>query len=213
MRINKTFVACAVALCALQAQALTWTISGGAYSTQSGARHETFDTPAVDANEALNLSYAGGALFNASIDGITARPPGSIGNFLSVGGSGGQSGPITVTLSATPATYFGFLWGSPDDYNHVDFYDGDELLKSLSGTDVFANPNPANGFQGAFPNGQYFNAFAGSSERITRVVFRSGGNAFETDNLAMSVPEPGTYTMLLAGLGALGFVARRRKVA
>jgi len=213
LRINKTFVACAVALCALQAQALTWTITPGAYSTQSGARHETFDTSAVDAHEALNLPYTGGALFNASIDGITARPPGSIGNFLSVGGSGGQSGPITVNLSASPAIYFGFLWGSPDDYNHVAFYDDDELLKSLSGTDVFANPNPANGFQGAFQNGQYFNAFAGAGERFTRVVFSSDGNAFETDNHAMSVPEPGTYALMLAGLGALGFVAKRRKAA
>ena len=213
MKIKKTVVAAAVALCALQAQALTWSITGGAYSTQSGARHETFDAPSIDANQALNLSYSGGALFSASIGGITARPPGSIGNFLSVGGSGGQSGPIILNLLAAPATYFGFLWGSPDDYNHVAFYDGDELLKSLSGGDVFANPNPANGFQGAFQNGQYFNAFAGAGERITRVVFSSDGNAFETDNHAMTVPEPGTYAMLLAGLGAVGFIARRRKAA
>ena len=44
--------------------------------------------------------------------------------------------------------------------------------------------------------------------------------AFDTtaflDNVSMSVsavPEPGTYAMLLAGLGLLGFVARRRKSA
>jgi hypothetical protein len=210
--LTKTLIATAVALCAVQAQALTWSISAGGYSTQAGARHETFDAVATDANEALDMSYAGGRLFSASIGGITARPPGSIGNFLSVGTSGGQAGPIVVDMTASPADYYGFLWGSPDRYNSVEFYDDKTLLKSLSGADVFANPSPANGFQGAFPNGQYFNAFAGDAEQITRVVFRSTGNAFETDNHAvMAVPEPGSYALLLAGLGAMGFVAMRRK--
>jgi hypothetical protein len=31
--------------------------------------------------------------------------------------------------------------------------------------------------------------------------------------LAAAVPEPQTYAMLLAGLGAVGFIARRRKAA
>lgn len=212
MTLTQTLIATAVALCAVQAQALTWSISAGGYSTQAGARHETFDDVATDANEALDMSYAGGNLFNNSIGGITARPPGSVGNFLSVGISGGQGGPIVVNLTAAPAGYYGFLWGSPDRYNSVEFYDDETLLKSLSGADVFANPNPANGFQGAFSNGQYFNAFAGHAEQITRVVLRSTGNAFETDNHAvMAVPEPGSYALMLAGLGVMGFVAKRRK--
>ena len=58
--------------------------------------------------------------------------------------------PIVVNLATTPVSYYGFLWGSPDNYNTVQFYNDDALLKSLSGADVFANPNPADGFQGAF---------------------------------------------------------------
>ncbi len=68
-----------------------------------------------------------------------------------------------------------------------------------------------------------FAGTAGSSVTITDTFFASGSNlimAFRgvngsittLDNVSVTaVPEPETYAMLLAGLGAVGFMSRRRK--
>lgn len=42
-------------------------------------------------------------------------------------------------------------------------------------------------------------------------VFAFDGSNFVPQNIAAAVPEPSSYAMLLAGLGALGFIARRRR--
>jgi hypothetical protein len=137
---------------------------------------------------------------------VTAVPPGSTGNFWSVGPSGGQDGPGVVTL-AGGASYYGFLWGSPDAYNTVSFYDGATLLASYDGSIAYP---PANGDQSI---GRFLNARAGAGESITSIVFTSTSNAFETDNHAIvAVPEPETYALMLAGLAGIGFMVRRRSV-
>lgn len=49
--------------------------------------------------------------------------------------------------------------------------------------------------------------------KVDGKVMGSGGGAFGGDLVVASVPEPETYGMMLAGLGVVGFLARRRKAA
>jgi hypothetical protein len=218
-----------LAAVSLPAQAISYTVQNGTYfSTQAGANTIDFGVsepnnsgPVAGSAAAGDLVYSGsaggvdynyvdGALYNLTtspITDITARPMGSAGNFWSVGNNpASQVGPGVASF-LSGLSYFGFLWGSPDAHNTVSFYDGQTLLGSFSGG---AALDPADGNQAV---AKYFNVFAGADEQITRVTFASSANAFETDNHAFvsAVPEPETYAMLLAGLGLVGSLVRRRK--
>jgi hypothetical protein len=217
-----------LAVIAASAHAITFTVTDGSFSSQAGAFTVNFGVSPINNTGPVSgslpggtlggvtYSYSGGALFNfdssSSLpNGISARPVGSTGNFWSIGTDpSSQQGPGIVNLGAG-VTYYGFLWGSPDasGWNSLAFFNGNtQLGATLDGSAVL---NPANGNQ---TFAQYFNAFAGPGEVITRVQFGATRNAFETANHAFSAapaPEPEIYAMLLAGLGLIGFQARRRK--
>ena len=215
----------------LSAHALTTTVTSGPSSLVSGAYVVDFGTSAVNNTAPLSnalpsgtqggigYSYTGGAEFNFDAtsglpSGTAARPVGSTGNFYSVGVSpSAQMGPGFVNFTQA-VSYFGFLWGSPDSYNTVSFFNGNQLLGAYTGSAVLANPNGDQGYA------QYFNVFAGAGEAITKVEFSSSGNAFETDNHAFlpalasagaKVPEPDALVLMLTGLGLLGTTTLRRK--
>ena len=184
----------AAALFTTSAQAVGFSTS---FSTvdPGGAISYSFDD--LGGNSLL-LPITGGVIQPGTVLGEAEQPVGGIGKYWSIDPRNTDG---TITFS-TGLVGLSFLWGSPDSYN--------ELSVALNGSSTFqavgSNPTVES----------YFTITADAGEQITALKFRSfesPGFAFEVDNLRISpVPEPQTYAILLAGLGAIGFVARRRRV-
>lgn len=109
-------------------------------------------------------------------------------------------------------------WHLPteDQLNHL-FYDE---LGGQAGTSIVSVHNPVN--YALFENikDYYWSSTETTNPSVARFLnFHSGysGNDNKTDGLYAfavhvgNVPEPETYAMLLAGLGLVSFIARRRK--
>ena len=164
-------------------------------------------TPTFDFESPAPVS---GLVTTGSVDTIRAQPFGSTGNYWTVGPADGSPG--VMNLAAFGDIFnISFIWGSVDEYNSIDFLDGDNVIATFSGSDIF---NPANGSQ-TDPNLNPVVRFDVSGEHVaslTSLRLRSTNNAFETDNFAINaVPEPATWAMMLLGFGAIGFGMRRRR--
>ena len=129
------------------------------------------------------------------------------GNFLAAGPTSGA--PATLTFTGTGVGYVSFLWGSPDTYNILTVTSTGGVSQTFTASSL--NFAVTNGDQ-SFSQYVQFTGLAGS--KITSLKFDNvpAQNAFESANYSITpVPEPETYALLLAGLGAVGFVARRRR--
>jgi PEP-CTERM motif len=132
----------------------------------------------------------------------------------------GYNGPASFSPTSAPAPLLTLASGSLDMTNPSTFSG-----TSSGGTVTSANANAyltinvAPGGAGFFASPTTFyslaqSAFNNTPSEITTtatgfVVTQGGGSI---NFIAAPVPEPGTYALMLAGLGVMGFVARRRKV-
>ena len=90
------------------------------------------------------------------------------------------------------------------------------LYKSDGDTDFVGDGGDI--FKGAFcfdsaSASALFNSLGGAGDyfyRVTGTVTGTSGGSYLLSSAMMPIPEPGTYALLLAGLGVMGFVARRR---
>ncbi|WP_208345920.1 PEP-CTERM sorting domain-containing protein, partial [Aetokthonos hydrillicola] len=129
-------------------------------------------------------------------------------------GVAGATGSVNINFKQA-IDYFGFYAGSLDNYNFIDIYNGSKLLKTFSGSDV---PSAiANGSWTSKDANMFINLVGDAGDKFDKVVLRSNGIAFETDNhtYRVAAPEPNGMLGVLAigSIGAASFLKRRQKKA
>ncbi|MEH2213686.1 Npun_F0296 family exosortase-dependent surface protein [Nostoc sp.] len=201
----------AVVMSANPASAITLQVNSGPFSSYADAKTVTFDDgTAHDPNGFVTYSNITSNIVQGSVSSQYASPYGDNTKFLTIAPVGsnvaGDSGLVNIKFKEA-VNYFGFYAGSLDDYNFVDIYKGDQKLKTFSGADV---PTAiANGSWTSSEANMFINLVADTGESFDRVVMRSNGVAFETDNHAYrlaSVPEPSGMLGVLA-IGACGMMS------
>jgi hypothetical protein len=211
MKILSTLACATLAVAAGSASAIPTFTTGGTVLAGEGLVTSVAGATTIDFNDGLLPGNYTGNVFTSDHPSYAAQPPNDLTAFYSVGVTNGQITPGVATFSGG-LSYFGFYMGSPDAYNSVVFTMGDQSTVTLTGSQIATLGSvSSNGDQSV---GLYVNAWAGEGAKFTSVAFHSTGqDAFESDNHAFiaAVPEPETYAMLLAGLGLLGFMLRRKQ--
>ena len=162
---------------------------------QANASAPTFSSVAAFAGNYMAPTFtlnAGSAyVANDSVPYVRLLPLFDTSNYLVVQPGG------SATINLNGAKSFSFLWGSPDPMNFINIdaysFTGSGLLGAL------ANTSNANTQWATFT----------SDVGMNSLTLQTGTIAFE---VAVPVPEPETYALMLGGLGALAFVVRRRKI-
>ena len=108
---------------------------------------------------------------------------------------------IGLTGQMMAVDYIGFYWGTIDGYNSFQFYQGNDLVASIDGGDLFSdiqNLTPGN-------SGTYVNFTFDQGPGFDKLVVTSAGVATEFDNIvnrisSVYVPEPSSITLIALAL-------------
>lgn len=117
-----------------------------------------------------------------------------------------ESGGFAEYVFSKAQTAFSLMWGSPDSYNTLRFFNNlNQEVFDISGNDSAIINTPG------YMKGRFFvNVLLTDLNPFTKVRFESGSDAFEYSNVA-PVPLPAALPLMIAGLGAVGGLRMRRK--
>ena len=194
MKFVKTLIAVGVAACAINANAALTFAAASAIGVSGGSL--TFQPGAIN-----TVANASGSVTNVRTTplGLGMTDPYSV---ISIGGA--------ATLSfSTAVNAFSFTWGSPDDGNSLDIATTNFGTTTYTGSQ-FKTLGGLVG-DGMNANTRLFTITGTGGTLINSITFKSSNIAFEV--ATAPIPEPETYALMLAGLGAVGFMARRRRAA
>lgn len=119
-------------------------------------------------------------------------------------GANPDTTPSSVELRyATTKSVFSFLWGSPDAWNNISFYNGATPVGTIFTLLNLAGKSVGTSGTGAVLVTLYDFAF-------TRVQFSSTTQALEMGNIS-AVPLPAGVALLGGGVALLGLLGWRRK--
>lgn len=158
-----------------------------------------FETPAASATTGNVTISTTGSITNVQADPWAGTAAANIGTYTVVFANS------TASYDLTPTDTISFVWGSPDSWNELSFYDGATLVDSITGSSIVTQSNVA---------GAYVTLSTALS--FDRVVFASLYNnafeyAFPKDYVASAVPVPAAGLLAMGGIAALAGLKRRRR--
>jgi len=169
---------------------------------------DNFDADTTGLNTTVFLG--GWTVSNGTVDTIGVGTswdliPGN-GHYIDLDGSSGQAGTFSNSVNLAANTTYVMTFSLAGNHRGYDADTVDVTFGTSGNTYVLASPDPLT---------QYSLTFTTSAGGATGFSFHNHGGdnvGALLDNVSIAaVPEPETYAMLLAGLGALGIAARRRR--
>lgn len=201
MKMSKLILVAAIAAASVSGAASAANlIQNGDFEIASGVNLNNYVVVGAGDGAIANWTVGGNSvdIINNSYNAIS-------GNSIDMLGSPGPG-----ILSQSFNTVAGTTYTLSFDLTHNPYSHG-------AGLDVFVGGNHYS-FEGSTPVTNYtfnFTTTGGLQALTFSSVGGDGWSGAVLDNVSVTaaVPEPETYAMMLAGLGLVGFIARRRKAA
>jgi hypothetical protein len=216
-------------------------IPGGFGSSDTSFNYNDFDTDADAAGCGVNTLSAGGISvattgggFGVTIGnqpGVAANPGNGNTDTPSIEDNTcygftpetGTSGTVTIDFSTFLTSlggtvlvdYFGFYWGSVDNYNDFTFFDStSNTSETLLGTTLLSLQSGSPGNQADPASNAYVNITFDGGFAFDSVMVTSTDIAGEFDNIVTGLtnrPVPEPTSLAIFGLGLIGVALTRRK--